>query len=43
MANYRCFTPGQFNVKSCSLVNAKDVLLSPLHIKLGSMKNFVEA
>ena len=34
---------GEFNVKQESLVAKKKVLLPPLHIKLGLMKNFVKA
>ena len=36
-------TPGKSNVKSSPLVDPKNVLLPPLHIKLGLMKNFVKA
>lgn len=36
-------TPGECNVKSSPLVDPKNVLLPPLHIKLGLMKNFVKA
>lgn len=36
-------TPGKCNVKSIPLVNPKNILLPPLHIKLGLMKNFVKA
>lgn len=36
-------TPGHKNVKNHPLVNADDILLPPLHIKLGLMKNFVKA
>ena len=40
----RCtLTPGICNVKSSSLVDSKNVLLPPLHIKLGLMKFFVKA
>ena len=35
--------PGSRNVKSQPLVNTDDILLPPLHIKLGLMKNFVKA
>ena len=35
-------TPGGCNVKSSSLVDPKNVLLPPLHIKLGLTKNFVK-
>ena len=37
------FVPGQRNVKAIPLVPAEKVLLPPLHIKLGLMKNFVKA
>lgn len=37
------FVPGQPNVKAIPLVPAEKVLLPPLHIKLGLMKNFVKA
>ena len=36
-------TPGSKNVLRDSLVDAKKVLLPPLHIKLGLMKQFVQA
>ena len=36
-------TPGRCNVKSSSLVDPKNVLLSSLHKKLVLMKNFVKA
>ena len=36
-------TPDQSNVQSFSLVDSKDVVLTPLHTKLGLLKNFVEA
>ena len=36
-------TPGRCNVKSSLLVDPKNVLLPPLHIKLSLMKNFVKA
>ena len=35
--------PGSHNVVSHSLVNPEKILLPPLHIKLGLMKNFVKA
>ncbi|GBP14416.1 hypothetical protein EVAR_92401_1 [Eumeta japonica] len=35
--------PGQKNVQNSPLVNPQKVLLAPLHIKLGLMKNFVKA
>lgn len=35
--------PGQKNVKYSPLVKPADILLPPLHIKLGLMKNFVKA
>ena len=37
------FQPGSQNVKYVPLVDAKNVLLTPLHIKLGLIKNFVKA
>ena len=37
------FEPGTSNIKYAPLVNPKKVLLPPLHIKLGLMKNFVKA
>lgn len=37
------YEPGQQNVSSVPLVNPQDVLLPPLHIKLGLIKNFVKA
>ena len=37
------FQPGKENVKSLPLVNPKSVLLPPLHIKLGLIKQFVKA
>jgi hypothetical protein len=37
------YTPGTQNVKSTPLVNPNNVLLPPLHIKLGLMKNFTKA
>ena len=37
------FTPGKHNVKAVPLVPTEKVLLPPLHIKLGLMKNFVKA
>jgi hypothetical protein len=36
------FIPGQHNVKHVPLVEPSKVLLPPLHIKLGLMKNFVK-
>ena len=36
-------TPGSFNVMHVPLVNPKNIFLSPLHIKLGLIKNFVKA
>ena len=36
-------TAGRFNVKHVPLVNPKNVLLPPLHIKLGLIKCFVRA
>src|SRR5215831_18672907 len=35
--------PGHKNVKHHSLVESSRILLPPLHIKLGLMKNFVKA
>jgi hypothetical protein len=35
--------PGKKNMLNNPLVNPEKVFLSPLHIKLGLMKNFVEA
>lgn len=37
------FTPGIFNVRSKPLVSMESIILPPLHIKLGLMKNFVKA
>ena len=37
------FVPGKHNVKAVPLVPTDKVLLPPLHIKLGLMKNFVKA
>ena len=37
------YITGQHSVKSEPLVSAQKVLLPPLHIKLGLMKNFVKA
>ena len=37
------FTPGVCNVKADSLVNPRNILFPPLHIKLGLMKNFFKA
>lgn len=37
------FQPGSQNVKYEPLVDPKNVLLPPLHIKLGLIKNFVKA
>ena len=37
------FTPGVCNVKADSFVDPRNILLPPLHIKLGLMKNFVKA
>ena len=36
------YIPGNTNIKEVPLVDPKDVLLPPLHIKLGKMKNFVK-
>ena len=37
------FVPGEHSLKVNPLVDMNKVLLPPLHIKLGSMKNFVKA
>ena len=37
------YIPGIANIQSVPLVEPKDVLMPPLHIKLGLMKNFVTA
>ena len=37
------YTPGQANVKQVPLVAPDKIILPPLHIKLGLMKNFVKA
>ncbi|XP_053968164.1 uncharacterized protein LOC128869618 [Anastrepha ludens] len=37
------FIPGAKNVSSKPLVDSNDIILPPLHIKLGLMKNFVKA
>jgi hypothetical protein len=37
------FTPGSHNVQHLPIVDLTKVLLPPLHIKLGLMKNFVKA
>lgn len=37
------FVPGRHNVKTLPLVPPEKVLLPPLHIKLGLMKNFVKS
>lgn len=37
------FTPGTGSVKHVPLVDPRKILLPPLHIKLGLMKNFVKA
>ena len=39
----KTFTLGVCNVKADSLVNPRNILLPPLQIKLGLMKNFVKA
>jgi hypothetical protein len=39
----KSLSPGQKNVKSAPLVNSEDILLPPLHIKLGLIKHFVKA
>lgn len=38
----KSYTPGEKNVLNDPLVDPKNVLLPPLHIKLGLMKNFVK-
>jgi len=43
MACQKDFEPGNKNVKHYSLVESLRILLPPLHIKLGLMKNFVKA
>ena len=37
------FTPGLQNLKSACLVDPQNILLPPLHIKLGLMKNYIKA
>ena len=37
------FVLGEKNIKNVPLVNREKVLLPPLHIKLGLMKQFLEA
>ena len=37
------YTPGEYNVANESLVNPKKILMPPLHIKLGLIKQFVKA
>lgn len=37
------FTVGEFNIKETALIDPERVLLPPLHIKLGLMKQFVRA
>ena len=37
------FTPGVLNIKHLPLVDPASIILPPLHIKLGLMKNFVKA
>ena len=37
------FAPGVKNIQHIPLVNPDKVLMPPLHIKLGLMKNFVKA
>jgi hypothetical protein len=37
------FTPGKENIAAEPLVDSANILLPPLHIKLGVMKNFVKA
>lgn len=37
------FVPGSYSVKQEPLIDIKKILLPPLHIKLGLMKNFVKA
>lgn len=37
------YTPGEYNVKDQPLVARDKIILPPLHIKLGLMKNFIKA
>lgn len=37
------FVPGERNIQNSSLVDPMNVLLPPMHIKLGLMKNFVKS
>lgn len=37
------FTPGEYNVKAMPLVRKENIILPPLHIKLGVMTQFVKA
>jgi hypothetical protein len=37
------FVPGSYSMKQEPLIDLKKILLPPLHIKLGLMKNFVKA
>ncbi|XP_032679213.1 uncharacterized protein LOC116847857 [Odontomachus brunneus] len=37
------FSPGKQNISNKPLIDPQDVLLPPLHIKLGLVKNFVKA
>lgn len=39
----KLLTPGLKHIKYENLINAENVILPPLHIKLGIMKNFVKA
>ena len=39
----RCFVPGTQNVKHDPLVDSEKILLLPLHIKLGLVKQFIKA
>lgn len=37
------YVPGKMNVKNTCLVDPQKIILPPLHIKLGLMKNFIKA
>ncbi|UYV83522.1 K02A2.6-like [Cordylochernes scorpioides] len=41
--NRKIFTPGYKNIANLPLIDSENIYLPPLHIKLGSMKNFVKA
>ncbi|UYV67757.1 hypothetical protein LAZ67_5001915 [Cordylochernes scorpioides] len=41
--NREIFTPGHKNIVNPPLIDSENIYLPPLHIKLGSMKNFVKA